>query len=278
MKPQNVVKVDLAVLIQLNRNTTYMTDFKFNTTAEVETETDFVGGGSRILESNIYDCTIETAYRLVSKAGAMGIALSFKTSDGRYYKQTVYITSGDKKGNKTYYVKEGKNYNLPGYNQVNSLTLLTVGKKIDDLIGATEDKVIKLWDNDLKKEVPKTVPMIMALKDQKVKLCILQQIVSKMIKKEGTDFYVPCPTGATKEENDINKVLRASDSLTVNEVKAKATSADFAEKWLKTNEGEVKTKLHKDAPKGAAATTSGGAASAPADAGVEPNPFANTIG
>ena len=68
----------------------------------VVSETDTIGGGSYLLDSDIYDMTIDTAWVGKSTGGAMNVNLVLK-SGNKTLRSTIYITSGNAKGNKTTY-------------------------------------------------------------------------------------------------------------------------------------------------------------------------------
>jgi hypothetical protein len=78
------------------------------TSSKVKDEgTDRVRGQKKEpLMSDIYNMIIKYAYAIKSKGGAMGITVVLNTTDGKEVKATEYITSGDAKGNKTYFEKE----------------------------------------------------------------------------------------------------------------------------------------------------------------------------
>ncbi len=81
--------------------------------ASIANEKDSVGGGG-VLESGLYPATITLAYGMKSAGGAKGLVLHAKTSQGRDIRQTLWTSSGNAKGNKNYYEKDGKKNYLPG--------------------------------------------------------------------------------------------------------------------------------------------------------------------
>lgn len=199
--------------------------------AEVEKD---VLGGSRILDSGIYPTRIEHAYQVKSSGGALGIALSLVTPEGQKINKTIYIST---KAGKTFYVKDGKEYNLPGYSLMSSLATLLTDKSLVTL--ETEDKVVKVFDFNTKAEVPTTVPMLTELVGKEVYTGVLRQIVDKNVKTdEGT--YVP--TGETREENEIAKFFDAQTKQTASEMKAGNSEAEFFDKWKDKFSGEVLNK------------------------------------
>jgi len=231
---------------------------------ELTKETDSVG--SRILESDIYDFTIDTAYIGTSSGGATSLNLQLVTDSGQEFKTTIYVSSGTAKGCKPTYTdkKSGEEKPLPGFLQGNAICLLTIGKPIHTL--ETEEKVIKLYNHDAKEEIPTKVAMAVDLLGQKISMGIIKQTADKNVKN---DQGVYVPSGDTKDENEEDKCFRAGDYLTTAEIRAGETEADFKDKWLTKNKGVTKMKA-KSAGAGTG-TTAGAPAKAAASA---PNLFA----
>ena len=75
----------------------------------------------------------------------------------------------------------------------------------------------------------------------------LLKTVDKTKKNDATGQYEP--TGETREENEIDKLFRASDRMTTAEIRAKAAEASFAFTWETKNTGVTKNKS-KGAPAG----------------------------
>jgi len=218
---------------------------------------DVLGGGG-VLDTDIHKMVVEMAYADKSAGGALSLNLSFKGSNGTSLRTTFWVTSGTAKGGHNYYVdKQGNKQFLPGYSQANALCLLTVGEELANV--APETKTIGIYDYDLKKEVPKQREVLMPLIGQEVSLGVIRQIVDKNVKNDA-GIYVP--SGETREENEIDKIFRASDGMTVVEIRAEATEAVFYNKWLEKNKGVVRNKA-----KGAVAGNAGGqpAADTPAE-------------
>jgi hypothetical protein len=196
------------------------------------------------------------AYIQKSKGGALGLFLTLVTEDKKEIRQTLWMTSGDSKGNKNFYEKDGEKFYLPGFNAANGLALLTLGKEISEL--DTEQKVINLYSPDAKAEVPTKVDVIMDLLNQEVIAGIIKQTVDKNVKNEATGEYVA--TGETREENEIDKFFRAKDKMTTAEIRAQAEAPVFYTTWGTKHTGVTRNKA-----KGAAA---GGTAGVPKAAGA----------
>lgn len=207
----------------------------------IANEKDSVGGGG-VLESGLYPITIALAYVSKSDGGATGLVLQGKTEQGRFVKQTLWMTSGTAKGCKNFYEKDGvKNY-LPGFIAANALALLTLGKEISDL--DTEVKVANVYNSVAKAEVPTKVDMIVDLIGKEVIVGLIKQTVDK---NQKNDAGVYVPTGETREENEIDKFFRASDKLTTAEVRAAANEPVFYSTWESKWAGQVRNKASKTA-------------------------------
>lgn len=202
----------------------------------IATEKDSVGGNGP-LDSALYKMKVTMAYVQKASSGALGLFLTMKTEDNREVRQTVYMTSGDAKGGKNYYEKDGVKSYLPGFNTANSLCLLTVGKEVSEL--DTETKVVKLYSKEAKAEVPTKVDALTDLIGQDIIVGLIKQTVDKN-EKDGAGNYVA--TGDTREENEIDKLFRASDRMTTAEIRAEATEAAFADTWEAKWAGKVRNK------------------------------------
>jgi len=194
----------------------------------IKQETDSVGSGG-VVDSNAYLSTITMAYVTIAKSEAMGIVIHAKTDAGRDVRQTIYVTSGKDKGKKNFYVdKTGEKHFLPGFNMVNSICLLTVGKPLDEF--DTPEKLVSVYSPEAKAEVPTKVPVLVDLIGQKIYLGLIKQIVDKTTKDSNGVYQ---PNGETREENELDKVFRAEDKLTTAEIRAGSTEATFFETWTK---------------------------------------------
>lgn len=221
-------------------------------------ERDSVGGNGP-LESGLYPMTIAMAHIKKADSGALGLVLSLKTEDNKEVRQTMWMTAGAAKGGKNYYEKDGEKHYLPGFLQANAIALLSCGKEISDL--DTEEKVIKLYSFDAKAEVPTKVDAIVDLIGKQIIVGLIKQTVDKTA-KDGNGVYQP--TGDTREENEIDKIFRASDRMTTAEIRAQATEATFIDTWANKWTGKTKNKA-----KGASGTA-GAPGAKPAAASTKP--------
>ena len=235
--------------------------------ATIEDEKDFIGGNGP-LDTDAYTFAIEMAYMDKSSGGAMSLNLHLKSAEGLLLRQTIYVTSGDVKGNRNYYMvrkqgqETGERRYLPGFNTGNAICLLTIGKELSQMV--PEEKTINLYDFEQKKDVPKQKDVLMELLGKEIDLGIMKQIVDKK-EKVGNEYVA---TGETRAENEIDKVFRTSDGFTVAEVTAQATEATFRQKWVDKNKGQVRDKS--TATKTDTGATAGlpGAAAAPTAGGT----------
>lgn len=216
--------------------------------ASIADEKDILGGGSRVLNSGLYNFKVVHAFVTKSDGGAVGLVLNLKADAGEL-RQTLWMTSGTAKGCKNYYEKDGERHYLPGYLMANALCLLTVGKEISQL--ETESKVIPLYNTEAKAEVPTKVEMLTDLLGQEILAGVIKQKVDKTKKNPTTGTYEA--TGETREENEIDKFFRARDRMTTAEIRAKAETATFADTWVAKWEGK-----ERDKSKGAAAAGTAG--------------------
>lgn len=221
-----------------------------------EKETDRLGG-FQLYDSGIYPMAIEVAYLQIAASGARSITFHFKGEVGSF-RSTQFFTSGTEKGCKTYYEKDGKQFNLPGYTMVNDICLLA---GIGGIAGAElEEKVLKLWSKDAQGEVPTKVQVITNLLGKQIACGLLKQTVDKTALGGDNEYH---PTGETRDENELDKVFHVETGLTAVEMEASANSAtplepDFLHKWKAKYEGQTLNKA-----KGATAGgTAGNAAAA----------------
>ena len=204
------------------------------TDESIKEEKDSLRGGSfEPLASGIYDLTIKYAYASKSAGGATALNVVLVDKDNNEIKDQQWMTSGEAKGCKNYYMvkKDGKETGekayLPGFNAINSLCLLTVGKGIAEL--ATEKKTIMLYDWDSQGEKPTEVDMVTELIGKQVTAAVLYQIVDKKAKNTQTGQYEP--TGQTRKQNTVDKYFRQRDKMTVAEIRAQAEEAVFVKTW-----------------------------------------------
>jgi hypothetical protein len=214
--------------------------------ASIANEKDSVGGGG-VLDTDLYPSTVSMAYITKSVGGAIGLVLNAKTQTGREIRQTLWMSSGDAKGNKNYYEKDGQKTYLPGFIAANALTLLAAGKEISEM--DTETKLVKVYNKEAKADVPTKVEVLVDLLGKEIIIGLIKQVVDKTAKNDA-GIYVA--TGESREENEIDKFFRASDKMTTTEIRASATEPSFYNTWSEKWRGQVKNKAKGAAEGGAA--------------------------
>lgn len=222
-----------------------------NKADNAEKETDRLGG-FQLLESGVHSMEVEIAYLNVAASGARGLVLHFKNDTGSL-RSTQWFASGDKKGNKTFFEIDGKQFNLPGFTITNDIFLAAgIAEGLDG--AQLEEKIIKLYSKDASGEVPTKVQMVMNLIGKKVGLGVLKQTVDKTALGGDNEYH---PTGETRDENEINKVFTL-EGLTIPEVEANITEPAFIIDWKDKYDGVTQMKAKgagKDAPASGAPTT-----------------------
>lgn len=223
---------------------------QFVASPKAEAEKDVIAGsGYGPLESGAYEAVIDMCYLDVSKNGAYCLNFVFKTKDGATHKETIYFTN--RSGETFYKDKNGNEQNLPGFNTVTSICLLTVGQELNVVGQDAEEKMVNIWNYDLKKEVPTKKKVLMPLLGQEVTLGIQKCIEDKYNKP-----------GETVEKAQIDKVFRAADHLTTAEIRKGQSEAEFYTRWVEDNTGKTRNKA-KLAGQTPAATPSAGASASP---------------
>lgn len=234
-----------------------------NTDASLEDEKDILGGGGP-LDTDVYGSEITMAYLDKSQGGALGLNLHLKTDQGREIRETLWVASGDAKGNKTYFEnKQGEKKPLPGFTNATAMCLLTVGKELGEM--DTESKVVKVYSREAQAEVPQTKEVLVDLLGQRIKVGLFKQTIDKRAKGDDGNY---APTGETRDVNEIDKFFRDRDGMTTAEIRAQADEAVFMNTWKDKWAGQVRDRTSKDAPQGGTAGLPRQAANSPAGAGA----------
>lgn len=233
-------------------------------TEGMEESQDRLGGGFQPRASGAYDLKIKAFYAGAADSGAKYVALIAEDGSGEY-RETIYVTN--KQGENWFLNKDDKTKKvpLPGFTTIDDICQVTVGKSLADL--AWEEKVIKLYDFDAKKELPKSVMMATEMLGQEVTLGLLQTLKNKGV-KQPDGSYIDGPEERT--EVNIGKVFHTGTKMTVAEARAGKEQAEFFEQWVARNKDAVIDKrtikdgaggkvAQKGAPTAAGAAASGGA-------------------
>ena len=192
-------------------------------------------GGISVFSTDIYIGTVKALYAGKSSGGATSVTL-IADLNGKEYTETLYVTNKD--GQNWFANKQDntKKVPLPGFTVVDDICLIATGEPL--ATQETEEKVIKVWDSEAKKEMPKSVPMIIAALGKPIALGIQKTLANKQ-KKEGTEYV---PTAETREENHIDKIYHPELKLTVAEARAGQDVAQFWDAWLLKNKDQVRDK------------------------------------
>lgn len=225
-------------------------DLNLPSNVVLEEERDSIGSGT--LASDVYLGEIELAYLDAATSGAINVNISFKTNN-RSVRQTVYISN--KAGKFVYKDKEGKEQALPGYAQMDAFFTAVTGKGIAQQ--TTEEKVINIYNYELKKEMPQTRKVFMDVLNKPIAAGILE--VSEERTTKDSNYTVG--TGEYRTFNEFNKWFDAESGLTNVEKKAGETEAKVLAKWKEANAGKkvVRDAASRDTSK-AGAPSAGGAA------------------
>ena len=194
-------------------------------------------GGFQIHPTNAYLGTIKMAYAGKSAGGAHNITVVADIGVGEY-SETIYITN--KQGENFFLNRQDntKKVPLPGFTTINDLCLVTTNKPLSEQ--DTEEKVVKIYDYDERKELPKSVQMLVDLIGKTAYFGITENTEDKNQKNESTGEYEP--TGETRQTNTIDKIFHDPTKMTVVEAENEATEAIFFDKWVEKNKGQVKDK------------------------------------
>lgn len=190
-------------------------------------------GGFQTFNTDIYTGVIKAAYAGESAKGAMSISFIIAMPGGREYKETVYVTNKKKEN---FFMQDKKKIPLPGFTVVDDICLIATGKPLAEQ--ETEEKVIKIYNYDSKKDEPTAVQMLVGLLDQPIKVGIQKTLENK--KEKSGDDYVD--VAGEREVNNIEKVFHPEMNLTVAEARSGQDAAAFHDAWLERNKDKVRDK------------------------------------
>jgi hypothetical protein len=207
-------------------------------TTEGLEETEDRLGGYTVYPSAIYNAVIKMAYAGKATSGAHFVAFEFDLGGGQTYRETCYFTN--KKGENFWINEAKKKVPLPGFTMIDDICLLTTEQPLASQ--NTEDKMVKVYDSEAKKEVPKSVPVLMDLIGKPISLGILKQLESKNAKNAAGEYVA---TGETRDTNIIDKAFHTDTKLTVVEARAGKDAGEFWDKWLEKNKDVVRDRRAK---------------------------------
>ena len=226
------------------------------TTSGLEETEDRLGGGFKPRETDIYNAKIKVLYAGQAESGAKNLTVVATLPDGKEYRETIYITN--KKGENFFLNKDdtSKKVPLPGFTTIDDICLAATGFPLAEQ--PFEEKVVKIYDYEQKKEVPTSVMVATEVTDKEVSLAIQHVLEDKTKKNDQTGDYEP--TGETRELNQIAKVFHTESKVTMAEAR-EGKEAAFWDSWLERNKGQPYDKrkagkggkpVSKEAPKAAA--------------------------
>lgn len=200
---------------------------------DVKQAEDRVGASYSVPESGVYPATIKHAYLSTSKNGANAINFEFDLGNGQTHREAMYVTN---RNGQNFYEKNGEKHYLPAFIHADAISLFTTGSPLSEQ--TSSPKIINLYNNEHKKEIPTEVPMLTAFLGKEVKLGIVKELSYKQEYNQTTGQYEN--TTDTRETASVNYVFSPKDERTVNEVKAQKPDAEFITKWKEKWEGVVK--------------------------------------
>ena len=203
-------------------------------------------GGFKVWDTNAYEAVVKAVYLGKSKEGAnfAGIHLMI---NGQEYREQVYFTN---KAGENFYVRDGKEFEMPGFQTVNELVLLTTGTGLLDN-PAIEEKILKLYDPEQKQETNQSVPCLVEVMGKPIIVGIQKVKEFKQEKNDTTGKYED--SDKVREHNQINKFFHAETQGTVTEYKKDLRLGAFFEEWSAKNTPEFVLDKTKNKKAGGAA-------------------------
>ena len=209
-----------------------------STGSKVEKEQDFSGKGK--ITSGAYEADIKMAFAGQAKSGARFVTLQLKLDNGQLHNETIYLTN--KEGKNTY-MKDDKEFYLPGFLLVNNIAIMACEKGLHELADEVETRTVKLYDFDAKKELPTDVPAIVPLIGKRILVTILEEEYEKQKLNDTTKKYEG--TGEYAVKNSLVKVYDLETKKTAVELRDNKDATNL-EAWLNNNEGKLKTVERKE--------------------------------
>lgn len=205
-------------------------DLNLPSNVKTEKERDTLGGGA--LSTDVYKGIVTLAYLDKSANGATSVNIHFKTDSGQEVRQTVYISN--RNGEFTYKDKNtGEAKPLPGYTQMNAFFEAVTGKGIGQQV--MEEKTIKLYDFEEKKEMPKQRTIFMDAINQPLAIGIVHVQEEKATKESGYKNG----TGEFRDINEFDKFFDPTSGLTNVEKQAGETTPAFLKAWKDKKGGKT---------------------------------------
>jgi hypothetical protein len=203
---------------------------------DVDTSADDLPGtgeAPKLLDTGIYDVQLDLAYLEESRGGALALKTVFLAGSNKI-RHNFWITSGNAKGKKNYYVtKDGVKRLLPGFAQANALCQILTGKDLSEL--KPKDKYVPYYDFDLRKELNKEAPTFMELLGKTFKAGIIRKVENK---RAQDDYGKWVPTADKRELNEVDRIFDRK-GFTANELKAGETEPKAIKAWTERFKDQV---------------------------------------
>lgn len=213
-----------------------MNIFESLTTDGLEEATDRLGGPS-LFDTDVYTGTVKLAYAGKSSGGAHSLTVLLDLN-GSEYKEILYVTN--KEGNNWYPNKTDpkKKEQMMGFIIADDLALLTTGFPLASQ--TFEEKVVNIYDYDLKREVPTNVPVIVDMIGKEISVAIERSTENKQT-KDSSGKYVN--TAEIRDTNTIVKVYHAATGRTVSEFKGNVQEPVHRDGWLVRYKSKTRNKV-----------------------------------
>lgn len=226
-------------------------------TKGLEKDGDFLGSGGP-LATDIYKGIIKLAYAGSSAGGAKNVQLLIDVG-GREYRETIYVTN---RNGQNFYMRDDKKIPLPGFSIIDNICMLATEEPL--AAQELENKVVKVYDFEEKKELPQEVPVLTGLLNKPIALAIEQVLENKNAKGDDGEYR---PTAEERSFNTIVKAFHSDTMLTVTEALNGLEEGEFHAKWLEQNKDKVRDKRKiKDGTGTASSGSSGSNAKVPTPA------------
>lgn len=199
----------------------------------LEESQDRLGGGFQPRVSDAYDFKIKAFYAGAADSGAKNVSIIVEDAAGEY-RETIYVTN--KKGENWFLNKDDKTKKvpLPGFTTIDDICLAATGFPLADQ--TWEEKVIKLYDFETRKEMNKAVMMAIEMVGKDVTLGLVQTKKNKGVKQDDGS-YIDGPE--ERIEVGINKVFHTESKVTMAEAREGKTEGEFYAMWAEKNKGIV---------------------------------------
>lgn len=242
-------------------------------------------GGYKPFGTDHYQAEIKFCYLTSSKvegSQSQGVGMILDIG-GKTYKEVFWPIGSS--GSSTYTdQKSGEQRNIPGFDHVNALLMVTLGKSLTDPSLRVADRPVPFWDQSAGKLVDTQTPCFIDLHGITVGVLMLETIEDKRV-KNGQGKWVP--SGETTKSNTIDKFVHGGSNATAMELgnycEAKGVSlpeavqsiqsmdASYVNDWVSLNQGKVADKSTAN-KSGGGARPSGGGATKVAEP-LDDNPF-----